>query len=79
FRKNFFTFRHFLEFGAFNPFQNFTFWQTDYDKSVLYYTNRRDMITTGVSILKIGMMAENVSANLLTFIKGLYKNRTPYT
>ena len=79
FRKNFFNFRHFLEFGAFNPFQNFTFWQTDYDKSVLYYTNRRDMITTGVSILKIGVMAENVSANLLTFIKGLHKNRTPYT
>ena len=79
FRKNFFTLLHFLEFGAFNPFQNFTFWQTDYDKSVLYYTNRRDMITTGVSILKIGVMAENVSANLLTFIKGLHKNRTPYT
>ena len=79
FRKNFFTLHHFLEFGAFNPFQNFIFWQTDYDKSVFYYTNRRDMITTGVSILKIGVMAENVSANLLTFIKGLHKNYTPYT
>ncbi|MHA1234688.1 MAG: hypothetical protein ACTSQL_06335 [Promethearchaeota archaeon] len=79
FRKSFFSLRHLLKFGAFDPFQNLTFWQTDYDKSVLYYTNRRDMITTGVSTLKVEVMAENVSANLLTFIKGLNKNRTPYT
>ena len=79
FRKSFFGLRHLLEFGAFDPFQNLTFWQTDYDKSVLYYTNRIDMITTGISILKVEVMAENVSANLLTFIKGLNKNRTPYT
>ncbi len=79
FRKSFFGLRHLLEFGVFDPFQNLTFWQTDYDKSVLYYTNRRDMITTGVSTLKVEVMAENVSANLLTFIKGLNKNRTPMT
>jgi hypothetical protein len=79
FRKSFFSLRHLLEIGAFNPFQNLTFWQTDYDKSVLFYTNRIDMITTGIRTLKVEVMAENVSANLLTFIKGLNKNRTPYT
>ena len=79
FRKNFFSLRHLLEFGSFNPFQNLIFWQTEYDKSVLYYTNRADMVTTGVSSLKVGVMAENVGPTLLTFIKGLHKNRTPYT
>ena len=79
FHKSFFSLRHILAFGAFNPFQNLVFWQTEYDKSVLYYTNNVDLITTGVSTLKIGIMPENVGPSLLTFIKGLHKNRTPYT
>ena len=79
FHKSFFSLRHLLAFGAFNPFQNLVFWQTEYDKSVLYYTNNVDLITTGVSTLKIGIMPENVGPSLLTFIKGLHKNRTPYT
>jgi len=79
FRKSFFCLRHLLKFGEFNPFQNLVFWQTEYDKSVLYYTNNVDLITTGVSTLKIGVMPENVGPSLLTFIKGLHKNRTPYT
>ena len=79
FRKSFFSLHHLLKYGAFDPFQNLIFWQTDYDKSVLYYTNNIDLITTGVSTLKIRVMAENVGPSLLTYIKGLYKNRTPYT
>jgi len=89
FRRSFFGARHLLEFGAFNPFQNLIFWQTEYDKkdydkpeyykSVLYYTNRVDLITTGVSTLKVEVMAENVNPSLHTFIKGLHNNRTPYT
>jgi len=89
FRKSFFGLRHLLEFGAFNPFQNLTFWQTNYDKkdydkpeyykSVLYYTNRKDMVTTGVSVLKVEVMPENVKPSLHTFIQGLYENQTPYT
>ena len=86
FRKSFFSLRHLLEFGPFNPFHNLIFWQTEYDKSitkydksVLYFTNKVDLITTGVCILKIRVMAENVGTSLLTYIKGLYKNQTPYT
>ena len=87
FRKNFFTLRNLLEFGSFNPFKKLIFWQTEYDKpvveydnkEVLYYTNRVDLITTGVSILKVEVMAENVNANLRNFIKGMYHRRTSYT
>ncbi len=89
FRKSFFGLHHLLELGAFNPFQNLIFWQTEYDKkdydkpeyykSVLYYTNRVDLVTTGVSTLKVEVMAENVNPSLHTFIKGMYNNRTPYT
>ena len=89
FRKSFFSLRHLFEFGAFNPFQDLIFWQTEYDKkdydnpeyykSVLYYTNRRDLVTTGVSTLKVEVMAENVNPSLHTFINGMHNNKTPYT
>ncbi len=89
FRKSFFSLQHLWELGEFDPFHNLIFWQTDHDKneddkvadekSILYYTNRVDLITTGVSILKVEVMPENVSPKFLAFIKGCYKNQTPYT
>ncbi len=90
FRRNFFSLRNLLEFGKVNPFHDLIFWQTEFDtsnmpdklkfeRSVIYYTNRVDLITTGVSTLKVEVMAENVNAILYNFIKGVYKKRTPYT
>ncbi|MBY9020778.1 MAG: hypothetical protein KGD67_06960, partial [Candidatus Lokiarchaeota archaeon] len=79
FRKSFFGLHHLLDYGSFNPFQNLTFWQTEYDKSVLFYTNHVDLITTGIRTFRVRVMPENVGPTLNTFINGLYKNRTSYT
>lgn len=89
FRKQIFSLQGIFKLGEFNPFKNYVFWQTNFDKkeyddeeftkSVLYCTNRLDLITTGISVIKVQTMSEKGEPSMLSFIKGLYVTRTPYT
>ena len=79
FHKNIFSLKHLFEFRSFEPFQELVFWQPKYDTSLLFLTNHKDLITTGIKIFKIRVLPENVHANLNRFIKGLHAVKVPYS
>lgn len=79
FHKNIFNLKHLFEFKSFEPFQELVFWQSKYDTSLLFFTNHKDLITTGIRIFKIRVIPENVHANLNRFIKGLHAVKVPYS
>jgi hypothetical protein len=71
FHKNFFSLRHIFDSRSFEPFGDFVFWQAKYDKSVLFFTNHKELSTTGVRIFRINVLPENVHANTNRFFKNL--------
>lgn len=79
FQKSFFSLRHLFDFRSFDPLGDFVFWQTKYDKSVLFYTNRKELSTTGVRIFRLNVLPENVHANLNRFYKGLHALKVPFS
>jgi len=90
FHKKIFSLRHAFDFRPFEPFGDLTFWQMKvesekpvfppkYDKSVLFFTNRKELSTTGVKIFKIEVLPENVKANLNRFFAGLHELKVPFT
>lgn len=79
FHKSFFSLKHLFKFGSIEPFQELVFWQPEYDTSLLFFTNYKDLITTGMRIFRITVIPENVHANLNRFIKGLHAVKVPYS
>ena len=79
FHKNFFSLRYLFDFQQFDPLGSFVFWQTKYDKSVLFYTNRKELSSTGVRIFRLNVLPENVHANLNRFYKGLHALKVPFS
>jgi hypothetical protein len=79
FHKSIFSLKHVFEFKSFDPFQKLVFWQPIYDKSILFFTNHKDLTTTGMRIFQIKVIPENVHANLKRFIKGLHAVKVPYS
>ena len=79
FHKKFFSLRHIFDFRSFKPFGDFVFWQTKYDKSVLFFTNHKELSTTGVRTFRIKVLPENVHANLNRFFKGLHTLKVPFS
>jgi len=79
FQKSFFSLRHLFDSRSFEPFGDSIFWQTKYDKSVLFYTNRKELSTTGVRIFRLNVLPENVHANLNRFYKGLHALKVPFS
>ncbi len=79
FHKNIFSLKHLFEFRSFEPFQELIFWQPKYDSTLLFFTNHKDLITTGIRIFRIRVIPENVHANLNRFIKGLHAVKVPYS
>ncbi|MFX0073935.1 MAG: hypothetical protein ACFE96_00725 [Candidatus Hermodarchaeota archaeon] len=79
FRKNIFSLKHIFEYKAYEPFRDLIFWQSTYDTSLVFFTNHKDSITTGVKIFSIKVIPENVHANLNRFIKGLHAVKVPYS
>jgi len=79
FHKKIFSIKHLFEIGSFEPFQELVFWQPKYDTSLLFFTNHKDLITTGIRIFRIRVIPENVHANLNRFIKGLHAVKVPYS
>jgi len=55
--------------STFHPFKDIIFWQIKEDQSTLYYTNYKDLLTVGMKIFSIGIMAENVHPSLMHFLK----------
>jgi hypothetical protein len=79
FHQKFFSLRHVFGSRSFEPFGDFVFWQTKYDKSVLFYTNHKELSTTGVRIFRINVLPENVHANTNRFFKGLHALKVPFS
>ena len=79
FQKSFFSLRHLFDSRSFDPLGDFVFWRTKYDKSVLFYTNRKELSTTGVRIFRLKVLPENVHANLNRFYKGLHALKVPFS
>jgi len=79
FHKKFFSLRHIFDFRSFEPFGDFIFWQTKYDKSLLFFTNQKELSTTGVRTFRIKVLPENVHANLNRFFKGLHTLKVPFS
>lgn len=79
FHKKIFSLKHLFEFKSFEPFQELVFWQPNYDTSLLFFTNHKDLLTTGIKIFRIRVIPENVHANLNRFIKGLHAVKVPYS
>ncbi len=79
FHRNIFSLKHLFEFRSFEPFQDLVFWQPKYDESLLFFTNHKDLVTTGIKIFRIRVIPENVHANLNRFIKGLHAVKVPYS
>jgi hypothetical protein len=79
FYKKFFSLRHLFDFRSFNPFGDFIFWKAKYDKTVLFYTNRKELSTTGVKIFKVEVLPENVRANLNRVYIGLHALKVPFS
>jgi len=79
FHKNFFRLRHIFDSRSFEPFGDFVFWQVKYDKSVLFFTNHKELSTTGIRIFRINVLPENVHANTNRFFKGLHALKVPFS
>ena len=79
FHKKFFSLRHVFDSRSFEPFGDFVFWQAKYDKSVLFFTNHKELSTTGVRIFRINVLPENVHANTNRFFKGLHALKVPFS
>ncbi|MFX1494359.1 MAG: hypothetical protein ACFFBZ_08780 [Promethearchaeota archaeon] len=54
--------------GSFRPFRDLIFWQIENDKSTLYYTNYKDLLTVGIKIFSVEVLAENVHSVILNFL-----------
>ncbi|MFX1288982.1 MAG: hypothetical protein ACFFFY_10555, partial [Promethearchaeota archaeon] len=79
FHKKIFSLKHLFEFKSFEPFQELVFWQPKYDTSLIFFTNHKDLLTTGIRIFRIRVIPENVHSNLNRFIKGLHAVKVPYS
>ncbi len=64
-----------------NPLKNMvTFWERK-NQSILYFTNKKDMIHTGIQIFRVEEIPENIHASFNLFLKSLseYKNMISFT
>jgi len=76
FHDQFFIFSHLFSFffrknAEIKPFKNFIFWYDKNDPTVLFLSNRKDLVHTGLRIFQINIIPENVHASTTHFIKAL--------
>jgi len=55
--------------STFHPFKDIIFWQIKGNTGTLYYTNYNDLLTVGMKMFSIEIMAENVHPSLIHFVK----------
>ncbi|MBD3196027.1 MAG: hypothetical protein GF317_13295 [Candidatus Lokiarchaeota archaeon] len=67
------------ERGRIYPFEHFVFFRLNGDPYTIFLTNKKDLITTGIRIFKIRIMAENVHPNINQFVKSLSISRIPFS
>ena len=79
FHKNFFYLRHIFDFRSFDPLGDLVFWRNKDHKKVLFYTNCKELSTTGVRIFKIEVLPENVRANLNRVYIGLHALKVAFS
>lgn len=86
FRDQFFTLKNLLsytfqKFSSFNPFQKMIFWQEKEEPTIIYFSNRQDLIHIALKIFKIEVLPQTVHAVLDYFNRSLASmdSLTPYT
>ena len=84
FHENFFTIEGMLS-GIFHkmtpidPFQDISFWRYRGHSSTLYYTNKKDKATTGLSMIKVVIMPDKIHVPFNQFVDVLTSINIPYT
>ena len=78
FLKNVISF-NFRRFTVFNPFKDIRFWRLKEDPTSIFLTNSNDLMTTGLRIFKIDVIAENVHPVISQFVKALNTAQIPYS
>ena len=66
-------------FRRFDPFENLTFFFSEENPNILFFTNKKDMITVGVSIFNVRIIPETIHASLNQFIKALNELQVPFS
>ena len=78
FLKNLVSF-NFRRFTVFNPFKELRFWRLKEDPFSIFLTNSKDLVSTGLRIFEIEVIAENVHPVLSQFVKALNTAQIPYS
>ncbi|MEJ2252068.1 MAG: hypothetical protein P8Y97_20705, partial [Candidatus Lokiarchaeota archaeon] len=84
FRDSIFRFNDFFKISEqkiyrIHPFRNIIFWQDKTQDSILFHTNKKDLVHTGIKVIQMKTIPSNVHANLNQFIKTMYISRIPFT
>ncbi|MEJ2251656.1 MAG: hypothetical protein P8Y97_18615, partial [Candidatus Lokiarchaeota archaeon] len=84
FRDSIFRFNDFFKISEqkiyrIHPFRNIVFWQDKTQNSILFHTNKKDLVHTGIKVIQMKTIPSNVHANLNQFIKTMYISRIPFT
>lgn len=80
FRDNFFNLKFsFRKFINIDPFEKLFFFLLKDDSNTLFFTNRKDLKTSAMSIFKVKVIPENVSPTLNKFIRSLNELKIPYS
>ncbi|MFW9866145.1 MAG: hypothetical protein ACFFEN_08620 [Candidatus Thorarchaeota archaeon] len=64
-----------------SPFKDFIFFFDNKDESILYFTNKKDLVNIGLKIFKVEVIPENIHASVNFFVKGLseFKNMVSFS
>ena len=79
FHKKFFSLRHAFDFRSFDPLGDLILWRNKDHKKVLFYSNRKELSTTGVRIFRVKVLPENVRANLNRVYIGLHALKVAFS
>ncbi|MFX0147508.1 MAG: hypothetical protein ACFE8E_07125 [Candidatus Hodarchaeota archaeon] len=71
FRESFFRLKGLFQFQSINPFKDIIFWIISNDSETIYYTNKVDLLTVGLTLFRIEVVPETVHANIIQFLRSL--------
>ena len=62
-----------------DPFEDLIFFFSEGNANILFFTNKKDMITVGISIFNVRIIPENIHPSLNQFIKSLNELQVPFS
>ncbi|MFX1338947.1 MAG: hypothetical protein ACFFDK_10085 [Promethearchaeota archaeon] len=62
-----------------DPFKDLIFFFSEENANIIFFTNKKDMITVGISIFNVKIIPENIHPSLNQFIKSLNELQVPFS